>query len=173
VTTFHEATPEDIADVVHLRSEAARDLARRFGLGHWSRESSDRAAQHDLKTGRVWLAREDGASVGTFKLSTRKPWAIDPAYFTAVKRPIYLTDMAVLPERQGTGIGRRCLSEIAEIARQWPPADAIWLDAYDAPAGAGGFYDRCGYREVGRTTYRGVPLVYYELLIRRHPEDGR
>ena len=45
------------------------------------------------------------------------------------------------------------------------PADAIRLDAYDAPAGAGGFYAACGFRQVGQVTYRRTPLVYFELLL--------
>jgi hypothetical protein len=32
-------------------------------------------------------------------------------------------------------------------------------------AGAGGFYAKRGYRETGHFTYRGAPLVYYELLL--------
>jgi hypothetical protein len=31
-------------------------------------------------------------------------------------------------------------------------------------AGSGSFYAKCGYREVGRVTYRSVPLRYFELL---------
>lgn len=49
------------------------------------------------------------------------------------------------------------------MAKVWP-ADAIRLDAYDAKAGAGGFYARCGWTKRGHATYRGAPLVYYELL---------
>ena len=41
----------------------------------------------------------------------------------------------------------------------------IRLDAYDAPAGAGPFYSRCGFREMGRVIYRKVPLVYFEQLL--------
>ena len=44
-------------------------------------------------------------------------------------------------------------------------AAAIRLDAYDSTAGAGGFYARCGYREVGRVTYRGTALIYFESLL--------
>jgi len=72
--------------------------------------------------------------------------------------------MAILPQRQRQGLGRRCLEEAQRIARAWP-ADAIRLDAYDADAGAGGFYARCGYAERGRLTYRNAPLIYYELLL--------
>jgi hypothetical protein len=42
--------------------------------------------------------------------------------------------------------------------------EALWLDAYDHVAGAGAFYQACGFRKVGRTQYREVPLVYYEWL---------
>ncbi len=33
------------------------------------------------------------------------------------------------------------------------------------PAGAGPFYALCGYSEMGRTTYRDTPLIYYEMLL--------
>jgi ribosomal protein S18 acetylase RimI-like enzyme len=72
--------------------------------------------------------------------------------------------MAVSPAVQLQGFGRRLLDEALVITCQWP-AQAVRLDAYDADAGAGEFYAKCGYREAGRATYRGTPLVYYELLI--------
>jgi len=70
----------------------------------------------------------------------------------------------VSPDVQGQGLGRRCLDEARAIAKAWP-ADAIFLDAYDTAAGAGEFYRKCGFREVGRVTYRGTPLIYYEWLV--------
>ena len=72
--------------------------------------------------------------------------------------------MAVDPDLQRRGIGRQVLEEARVIARAWP-GEAIRLDAYDGALGAGPFYARCGYREVGRVTYRNVPLVYFERLI--------
>jgi GNAT superfamily N-acetyltransferase len=101
--------------------------------------------------------------VATLRLTPRKPWAIDRSHFSAVKRPLYLVSMAIAPDLQRTGIGRRCLEQAREICRKWP-ADAIRLDAYDAPAGAGKFYAKCGFRNVGRARYRGCPLLYYEWL---------
>jgi GNAT superfamily N-acetyltransferase len=70
----------------------------------------------------------------------------------------------VAPAHQRTGVGRALLAEAARIAAAWP-ADAIRLDAFDAESGAGDFYAKCGFREVGRKAYRTVPLIYYELLI--------
>jgi GNAT superfamily N-acetyltransferase len=72
--------------------------------------------------------------------------------------------MAIAPAKQHQGIGSRCLREAKRITKAWP-ADAIRLDAYAAKAGAGGFYARCGWVEIERPSYRGVPLIYYEFLL--------
>ena len=101
--------------------------------------------------------------MGLVRLTTKKPWAIDPDYFKPVRRPLYLVDMAVEPSRQRKGVGRRLIEEAKQLAVEWP-ADAVWLDAY-AEHTAARFYEKCGFSEVGRVTYRGVPLVYFEMLL--------
>jgi GNAT superfamily N-acetyltransferase len=65
---------------------------------------------------------------------------------------------------QRRGVGRRLLAEAIKHTRALP-ADAIRLDAFDAEAGAGPFYAKCGFREVGRVTYRKAPLIYFELVL--------
>lgn len=72
--------------------------------------------------------------------------------------------MAVDPARQRRGIGRAYVAQARTLAACWP-ADAIVLDAYDADAGAGEFYCKCGFREVGRVTYKKTPLIYFEMLL--------
>jgi GNAT superfamily N-acetyltransferase len=83
-----------------------------------------------------------------------------------VPKAVYLHDVVVLPERQRAGIGSALIERAKVVAREWP-ADAIRLDAYDGTSGAGPFYRKCGFAEVGRAVYRRVPLVYYEFLISR------
>ncbi len=95
---------------------------------------------------------------------TKKPWAIDTGYFSRCRKPVYLLGMATTPTKQRQGLGRRCLEQAKEIVAAWP-ADAIRLDAYDAAAGAGEFYAKCGWTEVGRVVYRKAPLIYYEFLL--------
>jgi GNAT superfamily N-acetyltransferase len=158
------AEEADAAAIAALQTAAARDLTERYGRGHWSYETSERSVLRSMATARVLVARLDGEIAGALTLQTKKPWAIDRAYFTGLPRALYLVDMAVQPNLQRRGIGRRLLDYAAEVAREWP-AGAIRLDAYDADAGAGGFYGRCGYRECGRVVYRGTPLVYYELVL--------
>jgi ribosomal protein S18 acetylase RimI-like enzyme len=116
-----------------------------------------------LKTSRVLVARRGDDIVGTVRVATRKPWAIDLSCLTAVPRAVYLHDLAVAPGCQRQGIGQRLIKEAKALAIAWP-SQAIRLDAYDHAAGAGAFYRRCGFQEVGHATYRGVPLVYFELV---------
>jgi GNAT superfamily N-acetyltransferase len=158
------ASAADAGALAAMRTRVAQDLTAKHGHGHWSYVVSERGVRRDIGMSRVLVAKKGRLIVGTLRLVAKKPWAIDPAHFTAVRRPVYLVDMAVEPRVQGRGIGRRLIDEAIAAARMWP-ADAVRLDAYQGPAGAGGFYERCGFREVGRATYRGTPLIYFELLL--------
>lgn len=158
------ALVNDVERILNVRISAARALTEQFGDGPWSRESTERGALNGMRNSRIVLAFDNAIAVGTYRITTQKPWAIDRAYFTPVTRPLYLTDMAVSVSHQGTGVGRALLAHAEDVARAYP-AQAIWLDAYDANAGAGGFYAKCGFRECGRNIYRGTPLVYYEKAI--------
>jgi GNAT superfamily N-acetyltransferase len=161
---FETADPTDAAEIAALRNAVAEQLTRDFGRGHWSGLVTERGVLSGMGHSRVRVARNDGEIVGTLRLATKKPWAIDTKYFTKADRPIYLTDMAVHPSLQRRGIGRRLLEDATSVVRSWP-ADAIRLDSYDGEAGAGPFYMKCGLREVGHVTYKGNPLIYFELLL--------
>jgi ribosomal protein S18 acetylase RimI-like enzyme len=117
-----------------------------------------------MRRSMVFVARARSAVIATLTLSTRKPWAIDRKYFSACRTPLYLTSMAVHPDIQRTGIGRLCIDEVRRIGKRWP-SDGIRLDAYDAEAGAGDFYRKCGFTEVGRASYRNTPLIYFEMSL--------
>lgn len=166
---FATATASDAAELAALQTAAAEDLTRRFGHGFWSSAQSERGVLANMrmpKFSRFLIARTNRRIAGTLRLATKKPWAIDTAYFTAAERPLYLTGMAVHPDLQRKGVGRLLLKEALAVARAWP-ADVIRLDAFDAAAGAGGFYAKCGFREVARVTYKNDPLVYFELMLPR------
>lgn len=161
---FTFATEADAAEIAAMRVAAGQQLTATHGHGHWSGGATERGVVAGIRSARVLMARRGRTLAGTLLLQTKKPWAIDASYFTPARRPLYLLNMAVAPTMQRMGIGRALLVRAAAVAREWP-GDAIRLDAYDAVAGAGGFYASCGYREVGRVTYRTVPLIYYELVL--------
>lgn len=162
---FRDATPDDAPVLAAMQNAVAGALTARFGEGHWSSMSTERGAVLALQHARVRVGRSGKRLLTVLRLATKKPWAIDVSYFSAVNRPLYLTGMAVSVAHQGQGLGRLALDDACAVASAWP-ADAIRLDAYGAEAGAGSFYARCGFRECGRVVYRRVPLVYYELLLR-------
>lgn len=162
--SLHPATPDDAPAIAKLRAAVAGDLTSRYGKGHWSSAGTERGVLFQLRTSKLFVARDESGVIATLILATKKPWAIDRSYFTNCEKPLYLTDMAVAPELQRQGVGRLCLEEAQRIGREWP-ADAIRLDAYNTEAGAGDFYRKCGFREVGRVTYRKTPLIYFEMLL--------
>jgi GNAT superfamily N-acetyltransferase len=163
--TFRDATADDAPVIAALQNAAAGALTARFGTGHWSSLVTERGAVLSQRHARVRVGRRGGRILTVLRLATKKPWAIDVSYFTPVTRPLYLTGMAVSVAHQGQGLGRLALDDARRVAAAWP-TDAIRLDSYDAEAGAGPFYAKCGFRERGRVVYKGDPLVYYELLLR-------
>ncbi len=147
-----------------MRNAATADLTERYGTGHWSTTVSPDSVARGIATSTVLVAVSHERVVGTLRLLKKKPWAIDLAYFHIVPHPLHLVDMAVEPGYQKRGIGRQLLEAARRTAEEMG-ADAIRLDAYDAAAGAGEFYVRCGYAARGGKQYRAVPLRYYELLL--------
>lgn len=70
---FRDATPDDVPVIAAL--------ARRHA--------------------RVRVGREGKRILTVLRLATKKSWAIDVAYFTPVKRPLYLTGMTVAVTHRG------------------------------------------------------------------------
>jgi GNAT superfamily N-acetyltransferase len=162
---FRDATRKDVAVIAALQNAAAGALTARFGEGHWSSLVNERGVELAQRHAKIRLGCAGKRVLTVSRLATKKPWAIDVSYFTPVRRPLYLTGMAISVAHQGQGLGRLALVDAQTIAQAWP-ADAIRLDAYDADAGAGPFYAKCGFQERGRVIYRTNPLIYYELVLR-------
>jgi GNAT superfamily N-acetyltransferase len=155
------ATAADALEIVALRNTTAEKLTAKHGQGPWSGKVSDKGILFTMRSGDVYVVKSKDGIIATLILSTKKPWAIDKKYFTPAEQPLYLTAMAVVPDWQRIGLGRRCLQAALKKCKQ-NGADTIRLDAYDASAGAGPFYQKCGFIEVGRASYRDTPLIYYE-----------
>ena len=155
---------KDAAEIVALQIAVDKKLTSLHGVGSWSGGTTEKMVLFKMRQAKVFVARQRGKIIAMLTLGTKKPWAIDKKYFSECQRPLYLTSMAVAPELQRQGVGRLCLEAAVKVAKAWP-ADAIFLDAYDAVAGAGEFYRKRGFREVGRTTYRNAPLIYFEMPI--------
>ena len=161
--TFSIAETRDAPALVAMQNRVNEDLSLRYPGGPWQPNATERGMLFGMKHAKVLLALRGSEIAGMLRLQTKKPWAIDIAYFTPAKKAIYLTGMAVDPGFQGKGVGSAMLVEAVRVARDWP-ADAIRLDAYDREGGAGRFYARNGFVHRGRAVYRNNPLVYFEMV---------
>src|SRR5690349_19816458 len=100
--TFIIATPDDAAKIADMRNAVAEQLTKQYGHGHWSSMTSERGVQLGISnTSKVLMALKENELVGVLRLAQKKPWAIDVAYFSPVKkRALYLVDMTVTPGEQ-------------------------------------------------------------------------
>ena len=111
------------------------------------------------------MIEASGIAIGALRLIDRKipfyrgEWFADPK-----ARAGYLLDMAIDPPHQRRAHGRAAVGAIEEIARS-RGMQAVRLDAYSGPAGAGLFYLKCGYRLVHRGEFNGIGLEYFEKPI--------
>ena len=160
------ATSDDAAGIANVISEAAYDLTAKHGHGHWSAIASAKGVLNGMSKAKVLVAKNGEEVIGTLRLTSSRPWVIDPAYFTPVHRPVYLVDMAVRPGYQRIGIGRALLEEAKKVATVLA-GDSLRLDAYEGVAGAGGFYEKCGFTQMGHIIYKTVPHIYFEWLVER------
>ncbi len=158
------ASADDIPELVALRARVSQNLAKKFGEGFWAGRSTESGERFLMRIGQVYIARHRGKLIATLALSKRKPWSIDVKHFHASAKPLYLRAMAVEPAKQGKGVGKRCIAEVRRIAAEMG-RDVIRLDAFDCAAGAGEFYRKCGFAEVARAVYKGVPLIDFEMLL--------
>ena len=172
---FAIATNTDAAELAALNAATAEDLTQRFGPGFWSSPPSERGILANMrmpKFSRFLVARSNHRIIGTLRLATKKPWAIDTAYFTPASKP-RLSNRHGRPSKPPAQRNRPSPDEQAEsLARAWP-ADAIRLDAFDAAAGAGPFYAKCGYREVARRGLQKGPAHLLRADFPQYPTDLR
>src|SRR5215469_4938913 len=118
--SFATATDSNAPELTALHAAVAQSLTDKYGKGPWSSSPSERGVLNGMrmpKFSRTLVARNGRRIVGCLRLATKKPWAIDTAYFTQAETPLYLTGMAVQPGLQGQGIGRLLLQEAEAIAR--------------------------------------------------------
>ena len=100
--TFADATVEDAPAIAKMRTAVGEDLTAKHGRGLWSSAVTERGVLMGLHAhSHVLVARSGGILLGSLRLATKKPWAIDPTYFTAGR-----ADQATPPEAHDGGGAR-------------------------------------------------------------------
>lgn len=163
-TSISVASLRDAPALLDLRTRIAHEMTRQHGVGHWSPVPSKSDVLRQLRASRVLIASRGADMIGTVRLVQAMPALIDSGSFTPVDTALYVLGLGVSPDARGQGIGRDLMEAAKAVARSWP-AEALWLDAYQHRAGAGAFYEKCGFRAVGPSTQGEVPLIYYEWRV--------
>jgi ribosomal protein S18 acetylase RimI-like enzyme len=158
--TIGNATRADIRALTALRTAVAQELTHQHGGGPWSALPSRATVTRQLRASNMLVARNGTEIVGTVRLIRANPLLLDASAFTPVGVALYLIGLAVAPRHRSQGVGRALVDACKAIACAWP-AQALWLDAYEHPAGAGGFYVRCGFRKVGLTLFKDAPQAHH------------
>ncbi|UJF33910.1 GNAT family N-acetyltransferase [Paenibacillus hexagrammi] len=88
------------------------------------------------------------------------PWSNTPG------KPACVHRLAVHPDHQGKGLGKRLLAFAEELAMQ-QGYSSIRLDVYTGNPGALAMYVRAGYRQVGevRFPFRETPYMCMEKIL--------
>lgn len=159
--TIANATRADARALTSLRVGVAQRLTLDHGGGPWSACPSRAMVIRQMRASHMLVARRGAEIVGTVRLIRANPLLLDAQAFTPVGVALYLIGLAVAPLVRGQGIGRELVETCKEVARSWP-AQALWLDCYDTVAGAGPFYEKCGFRQVGPVVFKDAPLRFYE-----------
>jgi ribosomal protein S18 acetylase RimI-like enzyme len=75
-------------------------------------------------------------------------------FYTPIGEAIYVSRLAVLPDRRGQGLARRLIAEV-EAAAHAAGADAVTLGVRIALPGNIALFTALGYREIGREAHPG------------------
>ena len=143
-------SPEEVCaaqEIIRLCGEAMRD---RFGLEHWIPPYPLECLQQDALKKAVYAVEDAGARIGTFTVGTQ---GIDylPGDFWAdpAASALYLSKLAILPDRQERGLGTWCVAQVEALAAA-QGCTVIRFDAIAAHSALLRFYERLGYVERAR-----------------------
>ena len=141
------------------------------GIDQWDEHYPDRAVLvNDLQTETLFAYREGDEILGVVVLNeTQDEEYGDVSWSTSEEdRNIVVHRLAVRPDQQGRGLGRKLM----DFAEQWARDnryDAIRLDTYSQNPRNQRFYTSRGYRDLGPVYLKYKkehPYYCYELLLK-------
>ena len=149
MTTIRQALPDDAAAVTACVRAAYAVYVERIG-----REPAPMAADHAalIAAGAVWVAAEADVVSGVLVLHAQPP-------------AMFVESVAVLPERQGRGLGRELLRFAESRARTAGLAE-VTLYTNERMTENLTFYPALGYDETGRGIQDGFARVFYRKVLR-------
>ena len=147
------ASINDLKSITSLYTAVTKNL-RKNGVTQWDRFYPNRwIIGKNLKEGHLHAIFNEGICIGVVVVNQEQssqysglPWRDQNG------RPAVIHRLAVHPESQGKGIGKRLLQHAEELAKS-NGYTSIRLDAYSANMNAIRMYERAGYSPVGQIQF--------------------
>ncbi|RDI41364.1 GNAT family N-acetyltransferase [Falsibacillus pallidus] len=157
---------EDKKDVLTLFSEVTKDL-KLNGIDQWDFFYPNRfLIEGDLKRSQMYGMKNDGKLIGIIVLEDRGSKKHDHIDWQIKGSAAWIHRLAVHPDYQGQGLGKRLLVFAEKFAQQ-KGHDCLRLDVYSANPGAVRLYEKAGYVYRGQIQYpmRKQPYLCYEKTL--------
>ena len=169
---LRKAAPDKIEPLQEIVRLCGEDIGARFGLTFWVPPPPIELMRRHASEKAVYAVMDGDEAVATFTFGL-SGWPEQSALLWADTnhRAAYLSRLAVLPDRQGQGLGRWCLAEVERLARE-QDCQAIRLDAIRTYAPPIALYRRLGYEERGVIEWTNWYGVHRELLLLEKMLDG-
>ncbi len=157
--TIHRVSTVDIPSLHQILIACGLDLRSRFGLTHWMLPIYPlKSMLKDAEDLEVYALKVGENLVGTFILEFALTEPLSYIKFGNINwqvsnvPAVYVHKLAVLPEQQGQGLGKWCLSAIENLAFS-QGHHAVRLDAVKTHQKLLSFYESRGYKRVGELIF--------------------
>lgn len=139
-THIRQAQQADITGITQLLNRCA-DHMHQHGMSHWLGVYDESSVRENTLTKQVYVLEKDAQILGCIAMGAKKAGYYDACWPTAPEADIYITQLAVSPEVQGSGYGKLlmefCLNKIQD--------ESVQLDAVDHYPALLKFYKNLGF----------------------------
>ena len=150
-----KATQHDFQALVQLYHAVADDMnAHGLSQWHWGQYPNEGLIQSDIDRQTLYVAREGEAILLAVVVDTTPEEVYQSVNWLFGTRPGSFHRLAVAPEAQGKGLGRKVLPEIFDILRGLG-CDCLRCDTHIDNARALHLYESVGMRRSGAVYYPG------------------
>ena len=150
-----KATQNDFQELVDLYHTVADDMnAHGLSQWHWGQYPNEDLIRSTLDRQTAYVARENGKILLAVVLDTSPDEAYRDVNWLFGMRPGSFHRLAILPEAQGRGLGRRVMPEIFDILRSLG-CDCLRCDTHIDNARALHLYESFGMRRSGAVYFPG------------------
>lgn len=140
IAVIRQATSQDVPAMVSLLQACATAMSAQ-GMHHWLDVYDETSVAENLDSKTVFVLENDNQLVACVALGTEPADYYQACWPDAPKADFYITQLAVRPDQQGSGLGKKliqhCLKQVGEQSLQ--------LDAVDHYPALLRFYKSLGF----------------------------